>query len=177
MLTGQQPANTITADSSRNPGLAYDGLLNVGFNPANNAYVQSFATGTAGTGTFLTSSGRGSVVEIDNMLVSMWNNYRISPTVIYVNAQEQRNITNKCLTNASGPLLHYNVQADGDNSRPYGVSRLGRRALVLQSVQRRRRLRYSRQGSSRICRRARSSPTANACRSGINRTRFPMSRK
>ena len=125
LLTGQQPASTITADSSRNPGLAYDGLLNVGFNPANNAYVQSFATGTAGTGTFLTPSGRGSVVEIDNMLVSMWNNYRISPTVIYVNAQEQRNITNKCLTNASGPLLHYNVQADGDNSRPYGVSASG----------------------------------------------------
>jgi hypothetical protein len=125
LLTGQQPASTITADSSRNPGLAYDGLLNVGFNPANNAYVQSFATGTAGTGTFMTPSGRGSVVEIDNMLVSMWNNYRISPTVIYVNAQEQRNITNKCLTNASGPLLHYNVQADADNSRPYGVSASG----------------------------------------------------
>ena len=125
LLTGQQPASTITADSSRNPGLAYDGLLNVGFNPANNAYVQSLATGTAGTGTFMTPSGRGSVVEIDNMLVSMWNNYRISPTVIYVNAQEQRNITNKCLTNASGPLLHYNVQADGDNSRPYGVSASG----------------------------------------------------
>jgi hypothetical protein len=125
LLTGQQLANTITADSSRNPGLAFDGLLSVGFNTSNNAYVTSLATGTAGAGTFLTSSGRGSVVEIDNMLVSMWNNYRISPTVIYVNAQEQKNITNKCLTNASGPLLHYNVQADGDNSRPYGVSASG----------------------------------------------------
>jgi hypothetical protein len=83
------------------------------------------ATGAAGTGTFLTASGRGSVVEIDNMLVSMWNNYRVSPTVLYVNAQEQKNITNKCLTSASGPLLRYNVQADGDNSRPYGVSASG----------------------------------------------------
>ena len=38
------------------------------------------------------------------MLVQMWTTYRISPTVLYVNAQEQKNITNKCLTSASGPL-------------------------------------------------------------------------
>jgi hypothetical protein len=120
LLTGQQ-----AADYSTNPSLAYNGLLNVGFAPANSAYVQSLATGTAGTGTFLTSSGRGSVVEIDNMLVQMWNTYRISPTVLYVNAQEQKNITNKCLTGSSGPLLRYNVTADGDNGGPYGVSASG----------------------------------------------------
>jgi hypothetical protein len=125
LLTGQQLASTITADNSRNASLAFDGLLSVGFNPANSAYIQSLATGTAGTGSFLTSSGRGSVVEIDNMLMSMWNNYRISPTVLYVNTQEQRNITAKCLSNASGPLLRYNVQADGDTSLPYGITANG----------------------------------------------------
>ena len=125
LTAGQQAATVITADNSRNATLAFDGLLTVGFNPVNSAYVQALASGTAGTGTFMTSSGRGSVVEIDNMLVQMWNTYRMSPTVIYVNAQEQKNITNKCLTNASGPLLHYNVAADGDNSRPYGVSASG----------------------------------------------------
>jgi hypothetical protein len=125
LTPGQQAATLITADNSRNPTLAFDGLLTVGFNPINGAYVQALASGTAGTGSFMTPSGRGSVVEIDNMLVTMWNNYRLSPTVIYVNAQEQKNITNKCLTNASGPLLHYNVAADGDNSRPYGVSASG----------------------------------------------------
>jgi hypothetical protein len=125
LLTGQQLASAITADNSRNASLAFDGLLSVGFNPANSAYIQSLATGTAGTGSFLTSSGRGSVVEIDNMLMSMWNNYRISPTVLYVNTQEQRNITAKCLSNASGPLLRYNVQADGDTSLPYGITANG----------------------------------------------------
>ena len=55
----------------------------------------------------------------------MWNNYRLSPTVLYVNAQEQKNITNKCLTNASGPLLRYNVAADSDNGGPYGISASG----------------------------------------------------
>ena len=123
--SGQQAASVIAGDNSRNATLAFDGLLTVGFNPANSAYVQALAAGTAGTGTFLTSSGRGSVNEIDAMLVQMWNTYRLSPTVLYVNAQEQKNITNKCLTNASGPLIRYNVAADSDNGGPYGVSASG----------------------------------------------------
>jgi hypothetical protein len=125
LVSGQQAASAITGDNSRNPTLAFDGLLTVGFNPANSSYVQALASGAAGTGSFLTASGRGSVVEIDNMLVEMWNAYRLSPTVLYVNAQEQKNITNKCLTNASGPLIRYNVAADSDNGGPYGVSASG----------------------------------------------------
>jgi hypothetical protein len=125
LASGQQAVSAIAADNSRNATLAFDGLLTVGFNPANSAYVQSLASGAAGTGSFLTASGRGSVVEIDNMLVQMWNTYRLSPTVLYVNAQEQKNITTKCLTNASGPLIRYNVAADGDNGGPYGVSASG----------------------------------------------------
>jgi hypothetical protein len=125
LASGQQAASVITGDNSRNATLAFDGLLTVGFNPANSAYVQALSSGTAGTGTFLTASGRGSVVEIDAMLVEMWNAYRLSPTVLYVNAQEQKNVTNKCLTNASGPLIRYNVAADSDNGGPYGVSASG----------------------------------------------------
>src|SRR5271166_1553430 len=124
LASGTQPASSVPSgtDYSRNQNLAFDGLLTAGFK---NGYVQTLATGTAGTGTFLTASGRGSVNEIDNMLVLMWNSYRLSPTVIYVNAQEQRNITNKCLTNASGPLIRYNVAADGDKGGPYGISASG----------------------------------------------------
>lgn len=125
LTSGQQSATVIAADCSRNPTLAFDGLLTVGFNPANGSYIQTFAAGTAGSGTLLTASGRGSVVEIDNMLVAMWNTYRLSPTVLYVHAQEQKNITNKCLTSASGPLVRYNVAADSDKGGPYGVSASG----------------------------------------------------
>jgi hypothetical protein len=123
LASGLQAVSQITADNSRNPNLAFDGLLTVGFNPANSAYVQSLATGAAGAGTFLTASGRGSIIEIDNMLLSMWNNYRLSPTVIYVNAQEQKNITAKCLSNASGPLVRYNV--DASQSAPYEFTAAG----------------------------------------------------
>ena len=81
------------------------------------------ATGAAGTGTPLTSSGRGSVSEIDDMFQQMWNLYQVSPTVLYVNVQELKNITAKVLSNASGPLLRYEVSGDGAN--PYDLAAAG----------------------------------------------------
>jgi hypothetical protein len=126
--SGRQAATAITSDNSSNP-TAFDGLLTVGFDPTPgptgtpSSVVQALPSGVAGTGTFLTPSGRGSIIEIDNMLLQMWNTYRVSPTVIYVNAQEQKNITAKCLTNASGPLVRYNV--DASQSAPYEFAASG----------------------------------------------------
>ncbi|MEI6730142.1 MAG: hypothetical protein WCL30_02695, partial [Pseudomonadota bacterium] len=112
-LAGSRQAVTaITADCSANPSVAFDGLLTQSLNPSNLAYVNTLATGTAGTGTPLTASGRGSVVEIDNMLQAMWDNYRINPTVIYVNSQELKNITNKVLGTGSSSLLRYSGAND-----------------------------------------------------------------
>jgi len=111
---GQQAVSAITADNSANPSYAYDGLLTTALKAGSNAYVSILPTGTAGTGTPLTASGRGSVVEIDAMFQQMWNLYQLSPTVLYVNVQELKNITNKVLSNASGPLLRYEVSGDGN---------------------------------------------------------------
>ncbi len=48
------------------------------------------------------------------MLITMWNNNQLSPTVIYCNAQEIRNISTKVLTGASSaPMVRYNV---GENA-------------------------------------------------------------
>ena len=102
--TGQL-ASVVTADSSTNT-LGFDGLLTTALKPGSGAYVNSLATGVAGTGTVLTASGRGTVNEIDVMLQSMWDNYQVSPTVLYVNSQELKNITNKALSgSSSAPLL------------------------------------------------------------------------
>jgi hypothetical protein len=114
LTSGQQAAAAITADHSTNPSYAYNGLLTTALQSGSNAYVSTMATGTAGTGTPLTASGRGSVVEIDTMFQTMWNNFEVSPTVLYVNVQELKNITNKVLSNASGPLLRYDVSGDGN---------------------------------------------------------------
>src|SRR5579864_6484450 len=72
LANGRQAATAITQDSSSNPGVAFDGVLTAALNPVNGAYVNILPTGTAGTGTVLTASGRGSVNEIDVMLQSMW---------------------------------------------------------------------------------------------------------
>lgn len=102
-----QAATAVTADCSRNADLAFDGILTANFSAGGASYTNSLATGVAGVGTAFTSSGRGSVNEIDAMLLAMWTNYKISPTVIFCNAQELTNITNKCLSSGSAPLLQY----------------------------------------------------------------------
>lgn len=116
--TGEN-ATTVTADNSTNT-LGFDGLLYNGFISTSGSYFNSLATGTNGTGTFLTASGRGSVVEIDTAMFTMWNNYQVSPTVIWVNAQEQKNITTKVLTNAASPLLQY-FSPVGGGEAPYSL--------------------------------------------------------
>lgn len=118
-LVVRQAATAITADNSRNQQVAFDGLLTNAFLPGSGAYVNLLPTGTLGVGTKLTASGRGSVVEIDDMFQSMWDVSRISPTVLYVSSQQQRDITSKVLSNTTGPLLRYEVPAD--SSKPYGI--------------------------------------------------------
>jgi hypothetical protein len=115
LSTGNQSQTAITADNSANPAFAYDGLLTTALKAGSNAYINMMPTGTAGVGTPLTASGRGSVVEIDTMFQKMWDNFELSPTVLYVNSQELKNITSKVLSNASGPLLRYDSPADGSH--------------------------------------------------------------
>jgi len=117
LATGRQAASTVTSDCSNNAALAFNGFLVNAFQGGN---IITQPTGTAGTGTPLTSSGRGSIVEIDNLLKTMWDAYRIGPTVFFVSSQEQQNITNKVLSNASGPLLRYDVSATP--GQPYAIS-------------------------------------------------------
>jgi hypothetical protein len=101
-----QAATAVTADCSTNT-MAFDGLLTTALKSGSGAYVKGLPTGTPGTGTTLTSSGQGSIVEIDDMMQSMWDNYQCSVDVLYVNSQEQRNITKKVLTSGSASLLNY----------------------------------------------------------------------
>lgn len=117
LASGRQAATTVTSDSSTNSALAFNGFLTNAFQGGS---ITVQATGTNGVGTPLTSSGRGSIVEIDTMLENMWNNYRLGPTVMFVNSQEQKNITNKVLSNASSPLLRYDVSATP--GEPYAIT-------------------------------------------------------
>jgi len=118
-------ALSTTVDYSANSGLAFDGFMTSAFLPSNSAYVVNMPTGTAGTGTPLTAGGRGNVVEIDTMLKTMWENFRLGVTEIYCSSQELTNITNKVMTTASGTLLRYNADAGKEGSDPYKINANG----------------------------------------------------
>lgn len=105
LISTGQAASAITGNSSVNSG-GFNGYLATAFS-GTGAYVNTLATGTAGTGTTLTASGRGSVSEIDALLVDRWNNYQLSVDTLYVNAQEAKTITDKALSTGSGSLLNY----------------------------------------------------------------------
>lgn len=108
VTSGRQLASALstTVDYCTNT-TAFDGLLTTAVKPGSNAYVNYLPTGTAGVGTTLTASGRGSVVEVDDMMQSMWDQFQVTPDVIYCGSQALRNITDKVLSSGSGPLLNY----------------------------------------------------------------------
>jgi len=92
----------------------FDGLLYAAWN-SSTAYYKALATGVAGTGTVLTASGRGTVSEIDTALKSFWDSYRVSPEVIYVNAQQLTDIFNRCFISGANPMVRFNIDA-GSNA-------------------------------------------------------------
>lgn len=112
LASGTQAATAVTADNSANPNTAFDGLLTTALKNGSGAYVKNLSGAT------MTSSGSGTVNEVDTMLQYMWDNYRVSPTVLLVNSQEQKNMKNKVLTaSTSGsvaPLLRQNVTLGAD---------------------------------------------------------------
>lgn len=93
--SGTQTASSLgTADNSSN-SLVFDGLLTVPLLSGANGYFVAQATGTAGTGTPLTADGEGGIVEIDTALRWFWDNWRLSPSEIWVSSQEALNISRK----------------------------------------------------------------------------------
>ena len=103
--SGAQAASTLAASDNSTSTLDYDGLIYQAVKSGSNAYVASLATGTAGTGSTLTSNGAGGIVEFDTAFQYFYDIYRLSPTVIYVSSQESRNISKKVIANAGAPLL------------------------------------------------------------------------
>ena len=116
--SGQLVSALSDADRSFTSGLGFDGFLTVVSTVANGAYCNALATGTAGTGTFLTSGGRGNCEEVDTMLKYAWDNWQLGYDVLYVNAQELKNLSDCVLSSASAPLLRVNESA---GQQPFGV--------------------------------------------------------
>jgi hypothetical protein len=98
-----QAASAITTpatDASQNL-LEFDGILTMASKSSLNGYIKVQPTGTAGVGTPLTADTAGGIVEIDTALRWFWDNYRLSPTDIYVSAQEMNSLGKLILTGTS----------------------------------------------------------------------------
>ena len=102
----------LAATNTSTNGLDFDGLLTFAANSSLNSYQKVMATGTAGAGTAMTADGNGGVVEIDTALQSFWDNYRLSPDTIWVNAQEQKNLSSKVLLGSSNAAQRFVFNAD-----------------------------------------------------------------
>lgn len=111
-----QLASTLTAADSSTSALDFDGLLYQAVKSGSGAYVVNQATGAAGTGTPLTSDGAGGIVEFEQAFVYFFNRYRLSPTKIYVSAQELINITKKIIGNGGAPLLRLNANINAQTN-------------------------------------------------------------
>lgn len=111
-----QLASTLTAVDSSTSALDFDGLLYQAVKSGSGAYVKKMATGAAGTGTPLTSDGAGGIVEFEEAFVYFYNRYRLSPTKIYVSAQELINITKKVIANGGAPLLKLNANINAQTN-------------------------------------------------------------
>lgn len=109
--TASQLASALTEADYSTDSLVYDGILTQVLKSGSGAYVKALATGTAGTGTKLTSNGAAGVAEFDAAFQSFWNNYRLSPDIIYVNAQEQFTLNKLAISNGGAPLMRLNIDA------------------------------------------------------------------
>lgn len=103
--TGSQTAASMPASDNSANNLSFDGLLQIAAATGSGAYIKDLA------GAILNGDNAGGVAEIDDMLRSMWDNYRLSPDEIWVSAQEAQNIGKKIL-GAGGSTGAFRINVD-----------------------------------------------------------------
>jgi hypothetical protein len=111
LATGSQTAASLPSSDNSVNSTVFQGLLYQIFASGSNSYIATQPTGTAGTGTPLTSDNAGGIVEINTAFRSFWDDYRVSPTMMIVNAQELNNITAKVIASGGAPLFRLNLDA------------------------------------------------------------------
>lgn len=102
-----QLASSLAASDNSTCGLDYDGLFMQAAKAGSNAFWLTQPSGTAGSGTPLTSDGAGGIAEFEQAFATFYNRFRMSPTLILVSAQECVNITKKIIGNGGAPLIRF----------------------------------------------------------------------
>jgi hypothetical protein len=118
---GQLASTLVAADRSQD-SLVFDGLTTQIWTPGSGAYVANQATGVAGTGTPLTADN-GRIVEIENALLSFWDNYKLSPDTMYMSARTSMHMAKIVIANGGSAI----VRLHGDTSNGVGNMTAGAR--------------------------------------------------
>jgi hypothetical protein len=105
--TGSQTAASLSAGDFSGNALAFDGLIYQAIKPGSGASIYTMGSGAAGAGSPLTADGSGGVIEIDTVLKSMWDNYRLSPDSMWVSSQEALNISRKILSGSQNSAQRF----------------------------------------------------------------------
>jgi hypothetical protein len=105
--TGTQTAASLPAADFSSNALAFDGLLTQAFASGSGSLIVTQPNGVAGTGTPLTADGAGGIVEIENVLKTNWDIYRLSPDEVWVSSQEAMNISKKVLSAGSNAAQRF----------------------------------------------------------------------
>ncbi|WP_053078380.1 hypothetical protein [Methylobacterium tarhaniae] len=112
--TGTQTAASLGAADRSTNALAFDGLLTQALKAGSGATIVTMPSGVPGVGTPLTADGAGGVVEIDAVLKTMWDTYRLSPDTIWVNSQEALNLSKKILQGSANSAFKFEFSAAQD---------------------------------------------------------------
>ncbi len=105
--TGAQTAASLGTNDNSINALAFDGLICQAVKAGSGASVYTMAPGVAGVGLPLTADGSGGVMEIDTVLKSMWDNYRLSPDTMWVSSQEALNVSKKILAGSQNSAQRF----------------------------------------------------------------------
>ena len=94
---GTQTLASLPASDNSTNNLVFDGLLTQAMKAGSNSYYRSL------DGADLTADGAGGIVEIDQALKTMWDNYKLTPDTIWLSTDLALAISRKILQgNANG---------------------------------------------------------------------------
>lgn len=108
---------TSAADYSQD-STVFDGVLTQIATSGSNSYIEHLDNGTAASiGTKLTSDGAGGIEQIDKAFRHFWDEYRLSPDLMIVSAQELNNITAILMANGGqgGTFFRYGLDGAADS--------------------------------------------------------------
>lgn len=124
--TGTQNVSVLVSDNTdrSKDATVFDGILSECWDPTGGSYYAALANPTiadynalAGTkyvGTALRSDTAGGIVQIDDALRSFWDNFKLSPDLMIVSAQELKNMTTILIKSGGASLFQFNMPGGGE---------------------------------------------------------------